>query len=104
MSEFLFHVDTPVGISVDAQGGPARTGRMKNIAGFFDDEPVGLRAKTIGIYVVLLVVNALAWIWRWSNSGIIRSCSEPRRWPTPSGCAMASIPITSRRSTMSRAN
>jgi len=36
---------------------------MTAIADFFDDEPVRLRSKTIGIYVVLAVINALAWIW-----------------------------------------
>jgi nickel/cobalt transporter (NiCoT) family protein len=36
---------------------------MTAIADFFDDEPVRLRAKTIGVYVVLAVINALAWIW-----------------------------------------
>jgi nickel/cobalt transporter (NiCoT) family protein len=36
---------------------------MTGIAQFFDDEPARLRAKTIGIYVVLLAINALAWIW-----------------------------------------
>jgi nickel/cobalt transporter (NiCoT) family protein len=36
---------------------------MTGIAHFFDDEPVGLRAKTIGIYAVLIVINALAWLW-----------------------------------------
>jgi nickel/cobalt transporter (NiCoT) family protein len=30
---------------------------------FFDDEPVRLRAKTIGIYAVLLAMNGLAWLW-----------------------------------------
>ena len=36
---------------------------MAGIAHFFDDEPVRLRAKTIGIYVLLLAMNALAWLW-----------------------------------------
>jgi high-affinity nickel-transport protein len=36
---------------------------MTGIAQFFDDEPARLRAKTIGIYGVLIVMNALAWIW-----------------------------------------
>jgi nickel/cobalt transporter (NiCoT) family protein len=36
---------------------------MTGIAHFFDDEPVGLRAKTIGIYALLIVINALAWLW-----------------------------------------
>src|ERR1700692_848964 len=36
---------------------------MTAIADFLDDEPVHLRSKTIGIYVVLAIINALAWIW-----------------------------------------
>jgi high-affinity nickel-transport protein len=36
---------------------------MTGIAHFLDDEPVGLRAKTIGVYAILIVINALAWIW-----------------------------------------
>jgi nickel/cobalt transporter (NiCoT) family protein len=36
---------------------------MTAIADFFDDEPVRLRAKTIGVYVALALFNALAWIW-----------------------------------------
>jgi high-affinity nickel-transport protein len=36
---------------------------MTGIAHFFDDGPVGLRAKTIGIYALLIVINALAWLW-----------------------------------------
>jgi nickel/cobalt transporter (NiCoT) family protein len=36
---------------------------MTGIAQFFDDEPTRLRAKTIGIYALLVVMNALAWIW-----------------------------------------
>ena len=36
---------------------------MTGIAYLFDDEPVGLRAKTIAVYVVLIIINALAWIW-----------------------------------------
>ena len=36
---------------------------MMGIAPFFDDEPIDLRAKTIGVYVVLVLFNALAWIW-----------------------------------------
>jgi nickel/cobalt transporter (NiCoT) family protein len=30
---------------------------------WFDDEPVGLRAKTIGIYGFLIITNVLVWIW-----------------------------------------
>jgi high-affinity nickel-transport protein len=44
-------------------GGRTKTGRMTGIADFFDDEPTGLRVKTIGVYVVLLLMNASAWIW-----------------------------------------
>jgi nickel/cobalt transporter (NiCoT) family protein len=36
---------------------------MTGIADFFDDEPLGLRGKTIGVYAILIVINALAWIW-----------------------------------------
>jgi len=36
---------------------------MNGIADFFDDEPVGLRGKTIAVYAILIVINALAWIW-----------------------------------------
>ena len=36
---------------------------MNGIADFLDDEPVGLRGKTIGVYAILIVINALAWIW-----------------------------------------
>ena len=36
---------------------------MIGIARFFDDEPTGLRAKIIGIYVALIIMNGLAWIW-----------------------------------------
>jgi high-affinity nickel-transport protein len=42
---------------------PTKAGHMTGIAHFFDDEPVGLRAKTIGIYALLIVINALAWLW-----------------------------------------
>ena len=37
--------------------------RMTGIGHLLDDEPVALRAKTIGVYAVLTVINALAWIW-----------------------------------------
>ena len=40
-----------------------KTGRMTAITYFLDDSPVHLRAKTIGIYIVLAVMNALAWVW-----------------------------------------
>ena len=36
---------------------------MVSMIGLFDDEPVRLRAKTIGIYVLLIVGNVLAWVW-----------------------------------------
>lgn len=36
---------------------------MKGIGQFFDDESNRQRAKTIGIYGLLLAINALAWIW-----------------------------------------
>ena len=36
---------------------------MIGIAHLLDDEPARLRAKTIGIYTLLLAMNALAWIW-----------------------------------------
>jgi high-affinity nickel-transport protein len=31
--------------------------------GLFDDEPVRLRAKAIGIYAFLIIANVLAWVW-----------------------------------------
>jgi nickel/cobalt transporter (NiCoT) family protein len=36
---------------------------MNGIADFLDDEPVGLRGKTIAIYAILIVINALSWLW-----------------------------------------
>ena len=36
---------------------------MRGIAYFLDDEPVGLRAKALGVYAILIAVNASAWIW-----------------------------------------
>src|SRR3984885_10417260 len=42
---------------------PTKPGHMTGIADFFDAEPVGLRAKTVGVYAVLIVINALAWLW-----------------------------------------
>jgi nickel/cobalt transporter (NiCoT) family protein len=36
---------------------------MNGIADFLDDEPAGLRGKTIAVYAILIVINALAWIW-----------------------------------------
>jgi nickel/cobalt transporter (NiCoT) family protein len=36
---------------------------MNGIADFFDDEPVGLRGKTIAVYAILIVINTLAWLW-----------------------------------------
>jgi len=36
---------------------------MTAIAHLLDDEPARLRAKTIGVYLVLAIINALAWIW-----------------------------------------
>src|SRR6202012_5922413 len=44
------------------RGGPIGQG-MIGITQLVGDEPVHLRAKTIGIYVVLLIINALAWVW-----------------------------------------
>jgi nickel/cobalt transporter (NiCoT) family protein len=49
--------------TIDVSGGPTKTGRMTRIAHLFDDEPVRLREKTIGVYVVLTIINALAWLW-----------------------------------------
>jgi high-affinity nickel-transport protein len=49
--------------ATDGRNGPIKTGRMTGIASFLDDEPVRLRAKTIGVYIVLMAMNALAWIW-----------------------------------------
>src|ERR1700730_9040095 len=46
-----------------ARGASTKTDRMTGIADFFDDEPVGLRGKTIGVYAILIAINALAWIW-----------------------------------------
>ena len=37
--------------------------RICGIAKLFDDEPVRLRGKTTFIYVLLLAINASAWIW-----------------------------------------
>jgi high-affinity nickel-transport protein len=39
------------------------TDNTVDIASFLDDEPHRLRAKTIGIFLVLMLMNALAWIW-----------------------------------------
>jgi high-affinity nickel permease len=50
-------------LAIDTRGAPAKAARMAGITHFFDDEPVRLRAKTIGVYVVLILINALAWIW-----------------------------------------
>ena len=36
---------------------------MVGMIALFDDEPVHLRAKTIGIYALLIAGNVLAWIW-----------------------------------------
>jgi high-affinity nickel-transport protein len=36
---------------------------MVGMIALFDDEPVRLRAKTIGIYALLIAGNVLAWIW-----------------------------------------
>jgi len=36
---------------------------MSIVTNLFDDEPVHLREKTIGVYVMLVIFNALAWIW-----------------------------------------
>jgi high-affinity nickel-transport protein len=36
---------------------------MVGMINLFDDEPVRLRAKTIGIYALLIVSNVLAWVW-----------------------------------------
>src|SRR5438045_6940103 len=30
---------------------------------WFDDEPDRLRAKTVGIYAILIVINVVAWVW-----------------------------------------
>jgi high-affinity nickel-transport protein len=46
-----------------ARDAPTKTDHMNGIADFFDDEPVGLRGKTIAIYALLIVINALAWLW-----------------------------------------
>jgi high-affinity nickel-transport protein len=46
-----------------ARDAPTKTGHMSGIADFLDDEPVGLRGKTIGVYAILIAINALAWIW-----------------------------------------
>ena len=40
---------------------------MTGISSLFDDEPNQLRTKTIGIYILLLVINALAWILAFSQ-------------------------------------
>jgi nickel/cobalt transporter (NiCoT) family protein len=36
---------------------------MVGMMRLFDDEPVSLRAKIIGIYAFLIVTNVLAWVW-----------------------------------------
>lgn len=46
-----------------ARDAPTKTDHMNGIADFFDDEPAGLRGKTIAIYAILTVINALAWLW-----------------------------------------
>ena len=46
-----------------ARDAPTKTDHMSGIADFLDDEPVGLRGKTIAVYAVLILINALAWIW-----------------------------------------
>jgi high-affinity nickel-transport protein len=46
-----------------ARDTPTKTDYMNGIADFFDDEPVGLRGKTIALYAILIVINALAWLW-----------------------------------------
>jgi nickel/cobalt transporter (NiCoT) family protein len=49
--------------AIDAHGRPIKTLCRTGIAHFFGDEPVGLRAKTIGVYIALVVINVLAWLW-----------------------------------------
>src|ERR1700744_1065683 len=44
------------------RGGPIGQG-MIGITQLVGDEPVHLRAKTIAIYAVLIVINALSWLW-----------------------------------------
>jgi nickel/cobalt transporter (NiCoT) family protein len=46
-----------------ARDAPTKTDQMSGIADFLDDEPVGLRGKTIAVYAILIAINALAWIW-----------------------------------------
>jgi nickel/cobalt transporter (NiCoT) family protein len=46
-----------------ARDAPTKTDHMNGIADFFDDEPVGLRGKTIAVYAILIVINGLAWLW-----------------------------------------
>ncbi len=40
---------------------------MVGVTRLFDDAPGGLKAKTIGIYVILIVANGLAWIWAFAE-------------------------------------
>jgi high-affinity nickel-transport protein len=49
--------------ATDGRDGPSQTGRMTGFASFLDDKPIHLRAKTVSVYVVLLLVNALSWSW-----------------------------------------
>ena len=36
---------------------------MVGMMRLFDDEPVGVQAKTIGIYAFLIGANIMAWVW-----------------------------------------
>ncbi len=42
---------------------------MVGMVRFFNDEPVGLRTKTIGIYTLLVSANILAWLWALAEFG-----------------------------------
>jgi nickel/cobalt transporter (NiCoT) family protein len=60
-----FHADLlekRAGARIDRRGGPIGQG-MIGITQLVGDEPVHLRAKTTGVYAVLLIINALAWVW-----------------------------------------
>ena len=70
------------------------------LSSLFSDDGTNLRAKVIGIYLLLIGANVAAWLWALIAFHNYPIRLELRRSPIRSVYTTRSTPIISRRSTM----
>ncbi len=77
---------------------------LESFLRLFNDSPAELRSKIVGIYAMLIAFNVGAWAWAFAAFHGQPVLLGTALLAYRSGCAMRSTPITSPRSTTSRAS